>query len=108
MRKRSIFVSSLPMSMKWIFCSLMIICLSTKLWAQNWYHTHLSKSDGLPSNEIFNIFQDQKGFIWIASEEGLTRYDGIYFKNFYTPPYAQQIGLIYQTGWAGKNLVWEF
>ncbi len=37
---------------------------------------HLTKKDGLSSNYILDIFQDKYGFIWIATTEGLNRYDG--------------------------------
>lgn len=40
---------------------------------------HLLTSDGLSQNNVFDITQDHDGFIWIATEDGLNRYDG---KNF--------------------------
>ncbi len=38
--------------------------------------SHLTNDDGLPSNTIYSICQDYKGFIWIATRSGLCRYDG--------------------------------
>ncbi len=38
--------------------------------------------DGLPSNAILDIKQDQKGFMWIATENGLVKFDGYNFKTF--------------------------
>ncbi len=40
---------------------------------------HLLTTDGLSQNNVFDITQDHDGFIWIATEDGLNRYDG---KNF--------------------------
>ena len=40
---------------------------------------HLLTTDGLSQNNVFDIAQDFDGFIWIATEDGLNRYDG---KNF--------------------------
>jgi signal transduction histidine kinase/ligand-binding sensor domain-containing protein/DNA-binding response OmpR family regulator len=40
-------------------------------------------SDGLPDDRIRNIFQDSRGFIWIGTMNGVSRYDGYTFKNFY-------------------------
>lgn len=40
---------------------------------------HLLTADGLSQNNVFDITQDNDGFIWIATEDGLNRYDG---KNF--------------------------
>ncbi|MDR0693827.1 MAG: response regulator [Prevotellaceae bacterium] len=41
-----------------------------------------STEDGLSSSLINCIYQDSKGFIWIASEYGLTRFDGVTFRTY--------------------------
>ena len=50
---------------------------------------HLLSVDGLSHNKIFDITQDKDGFIWMATEDGLNRYDGknfvIYRKNLADP-----------------------
>ncbi|MEO8460144.1 MAG: ATP-binding protein [Dokdonella sp.] len=38
--------------------------------------------DGLPSSDVYKLTQDQAGFIWIATHDGLARYDGIDFLVF--------------------------
>ena len=50
--------------------------------SERWYFTHFTTEDGLPFNNITSITQDSNGFIWIATEDGLSRYDGRSFKNF--------------------------
>lgn len=42
----------------------------------------LSTEQGLSSNLIYNILQDRKGFIWVATEEGLNKFDGKNFTHF--------------------------
>ena len=39
-------------------------------------------NDGLISNSIRRIFQDSKGFLWIATEAGIVRYNGMSFKTY--------------------------
>ncbi len=39
----------------------------------------ITQKDGLPSNSVYQIFQDQKGFMWFATDRGLVRYDGARF-----------------------------
>jgi len=45
---------------------------------------HYSTDDGLSSNAITKIKQDDYGFIWIATWNGLTRFDGYNFYNYET------------------------
>lgn len=40
----------------------------------------LNQKNGLPNNVIYDIEQDQEGFIWIATAKGLCRYDGSQMK----------------------------
>ena len=42
----------------------------------------LTVKDGLPYNIIHDITRDSKGFLWIATPEGLCRYDGTSFISF--------------------------
>jgi len=41
----------------------------------------LSTEDGLSENTVNQIYQDEQGFIWIATELGINRYDGYRIKN---------------------------
>ncbi|HYE85314.1 MAG TPA: ATP-binding protein [Vicinamibacterales bacterium] len=38
--------------------------------------------DGLPSNAVLSLGQTPDGFIWIGTEEGLMRFDGLRFTSF--------------------------
>jgi len=42
----------------------------------------INVDDGLPQSSVNDILQDKTGFIWVATNDGLARYDGINFKNF--------------------------
>jgi ligand-binding sensor domain-containing protein len=37
---------------------------------------------GLPSNEVYSILQDEKGFIWLGCDAGLYKFDGIRYKQY--------------------------
>ena len=59
-------------------------CAST-LSAQNAPHPSFRQyttSDGLASSEVYWILEDRKGFIWISSDNGASRFDGYRFRNF--------------------------
>ncbi len=38
--------------------------------------------DGLASNKIRDVVQTRDGYLWLATSEGLTRFDGVAFTNF--------------------------
>ena len=38
--------------------------------------SHLTSQDGLASNSVFSIVQDDRGFLWFGTYDGLNRYDG--------------------------------
>ncbi len=46
--------------------------------------SHFSTDDGLASNAIADICQDDYGFLWIATWNGLSRFDGYNFYNYKT------------------------
>jgi signal transduction histidine kinase len=37
---------------------------------------NFSVGEGLPSSETYYVFQDKQGFIWIATDQGVARFDG--------------------------------
>ena len=49
-------------------------------WCQIPLKSHtLDTDDGLPSNYIINMVQDPQGYVWMATSDGLCRYDGYSF-----------------------------
>ncbi len=43
---------------------------------------HLTVADGLAQSSVMDVVQDQQGFIWFATENGVDRFDGIRFRNY--------------------------
>ncbi|HNP48111.1 MAG TPA: histidine kinase [Bacteroidia bacterium] len=43
---------------------------------------HFSADDGLPSSEVHKIVEDSKGYIWIATDRGVSKFDGYEIKSF--------------------------
>ena len=41
-----------------------------------------TSESGLPNSQVNDIFQDSRGFIWIATQNGLARFDGMDFTTF--------------------------
>jgi len=57
--------------------------------AQSPVFRHYSTDQGLSSLETYHVFQDSKGYIWISTTNGVTRFDGYTFQNF-----EEQDGLV--------------
>lgn len=54
--------------------------------AQNFTQFHYDMSNGLPDNKVVSVVQDSRGFMWFASGAGLTRFDGVNFRNYFSTP----------------------
>lgn len=47
---------------------------------------HFTESDGLPQGIVTCVTQDAKGYVWLSSWNGLSRYDGYTFTTFKARP----------------------
>ena len=59
--------------------SFLLPCLCS---AQQLSYIHYDTKDGLAGSTVYDLCQDKQGFIWFATETGLSRFDGKYFKNY--------------------------
>ena len=50
--------------------------------AQPYYFKHYQVENGLSNNTVYCSIQDNKGFLWFGTKEGLNRFDGYRFKLF--------------------------
>ncbi|MDQ8054548.1 MAG: histidine kinase [Pedobacter sp.] len=70
---------------------------------------NITVRDGLPQSYISGLFQDEDGFLWISTLNGLARYDGREIKRFQHAS-TDQSGLsgniILKLFNAGKNNIW--
>ncbi|MGV3540560.1 MAG: two-component regulator propeller domain-containing protein, partial [Rufibacter sp.] len=48
----------------------------------SYVYLRLSQEDGLASNNVLALLQDQKGFLWIGTDNGLQYYDGHRFLHY--------------------------
>lgn len=59
-----------------------LLFANIKIVAQTAYLPHYTTKNGLPSNNCYYTLQDRKGYIWIATDAGVSRFDGTMFENF--------------------------
>lgn len=67
---------------KRLFSMTILLLLSLHLAAQEYYFKNYQVEDGLSHNTITSSLQDQRGFLWFGTKDGLDRFDGYNFKVF--------------------------
>ncbi len=75
----------------------------------HYFFHHINQSDGLLHNDVLSIAQDGKGFIWVATPNGLQRYDGARFTYYSEMLNSPAAGFTYGAAiYADKknNLLW--
>ncbi len=65
-----------------IFCFLLLVDTATGQGSRQYSFTHYSVPSGLASNETTAALQDEQGFIWIGTNNGLQRFDGQRYLGF--------------------------
>lgn len=105
-------VASLPvvLACKLLFLFGLLFPLSSS--AQFLRYRNYDVDDGLPSSEVYDMLQDSRGFIWFATDMGVSRYDGYTFTTFTTDNglpdntifniYEDYCGRIWFTSFSGR------
>lgn len=68
---------------------LLLLFLTSRLYAQQTTSVAatVTVNNGLSQGMVFDILQSRDGFIWIATKDGLNRYDGYHCKIFWPDPF---------------------
>lgn len=67
----------------WYSIIILLLCVLGKTGlAQSSLDMVYTIDEGLPSNTVYDIIQDSRGFIWIGTDAGLSRFDGYEFTNY--------------------------
>lgn len=64
------------------FYAIIIFFLLSKTIYSQYYFEHYNIAEGLSQSIVYCILQDSKGFIWIGTQDGLNKYDGLNFHNY--------------------------
>lgn len=83
------------LSMNKVYASLLFlfIFINQNLKAAEFNIEKIESEGGFPSNLVYKIYQDSKGFIWFGTMYGLYRYDGVNYNSYrYNPFDSTSIG----------------
>jgi signal transduction histidine kinase len=68
-------------SIRWsTFLTIYFFLSLTFAFPQNTRLINYSIREGLPSSEVYEVFQDSHGFIWFATDHGVVKFDGYEMK----------------------------
>jgi ligand-binding sensor domain-containing protein len=87
---------------------IVLIFNSYFLSAQDPYAIKFDKSNGMPSNEVYDILQTDNGLIWYAHAEGISSFDGKFHKTYYCDKQTSLAGSHIKMDKYGRSLVREF
>ncbi|MEY4385160.1 MAG: hypothetical protein RLY20_443 [Verrucomicrobiota bacterium] len=69
------------MALLTVFCGV----TSSASSASPWFNRTWQADDGLPGDNVTGVAQTKNGYLWIATQTGLARFDGIRFLNLKIP-----------------------
>lgn len=71
-------------------------------------YCHITEEAGLPNNSVTAVMKDSFGYIWIATQDGLARYDGYRFLNYGTkePLYRLKGDYVYTLCEDSRKRLW--
>jgi hypothetical protein len=67
-----------------IFLPLFLLLSVRDVFSQDYSFIRYDTRDGLAGSVVYDAIQDKEGFMWFATENGLSRFDGKNFKTFTT------------------------
>lgn len=92
--------------------TLFLLLLSFTAFTQSFTYRNYNVNQGLPSSQTYDVIQDKHNYIWIASDRGVSRFDGYTFKNYTTENglldnnvynlYEDRFGRIWFLSYCGK------
>lgn len=99
--KKVIFTSMI----KKVFLGFLLCFLSLSAFAQDHTFKHYTTKQGLLSNSAQRIIRDSKGYLWIATSEGVQKFNGSTFKNFTTKE-GLSSNLVHELYEDSKGRIW--
>ena len=74
-----------------------------------WWFKRISTENGLPQSSVVSLLKDKKGFLWLGTYNGLCRYDGKNFRNYYydsNDPKSLSINMIWSLAEDTSGGIW--
>jgi ligand-binding sensor domain-containing protein len=90
----------------YILCFTILIS-QTNIFSQTYELKKYGVDEGLPSSTTSRVFTDSKGFLWILTDKGISRFDGKRFKN-YSMSNGMPNNFIFSAGEDSHQRIWLY
>ena len=77
-RRKSLLAISIMALLLGIFLSSLSFASDTRFIVDRWK----AEEGGLPQNVVIAMTQTRDGYLWLGTQQGLARFDGVHFKTF--------------------------
>lgn len=61
---------------------LVLFFIPCFLFSQDYIYQEFGLNEGLPSLQVYNLYQDKNGIVWFATDRGIANYNGYEIKSF--------------------------
>ncbi|MDQ3110009.1 MAG: SpoIIE family protein phosphatase [Bacteroidota bacterium] len=98
-----------PNPLKRFLLAIVLLLTGITVRAQDYKFNHLGVQNGLSQSVINCILEDDKGFMWFGTQEGLNRYDGYNFQVFKRNPEDENSlsnNFVYSIKQDRKGIIW--
>jgi ligand-binding sensor domain-containing protein/serine phosphatase RsbU (regulator of sigma subunit) len=65
-----------------IIVSLALLFRANTAFTQSYYFDKYSVKEGLAQSTVYDVLQDSKGYVWLGTSAGVSRFDGVRFQNY--------------------------
>ena len=107
---RSIGFQSLFLRIQIYLTFLIGVCFPLQhLYPQHHDFVQYTTDDGLPSNYVYGVVEDEDGYIWAYTESGLAKFDGYEFQHFTVEDGLPGMDVVYALkDTTGKIWLWTY
>ena len=72
--------------MKKLVLFVLLVVAAQTMTAQSFYFRRYQVENGLSNSSVLSCIQDERGFMWFGTKDGLNRFDGYTFKTYRNDP----------------------
>jgi ligand-binding sensor domain-containing protein len=92
-----------PMKMRLVLFLLLSCSFKSFSQQKEFEFKNFTQEDGLPSNESYFVYRDSRNFLWIATDQGIVRYNGNKMERFDLPD-----NVVFKIYEDSKGRIWFF